>query len=479
MSPLAALAVVAVVALPPKDAGEPLWFPPPPTLGPVETYGTRVQRTMHLLATSTPQKRNTVRILFYGQSITAGEWWKPVVADLRKRYPHANIIAENRAIGGYMAEFLVKTAEADLYPFYPDLLVFHVYGSPTDYESIVRRVRERTTADVLIQTDHLCDFVKDRVDEETDPAKVFRRPLDTECFPWRDAVFLPKVADRYGAELADVRGAWKAYLRHYELPVKTLTADGLHPNDHGEFLRAEVVKAHLRHHPAADPAGWQGRVKTHAVGRDLAWKDGTLALDFDGNRIDLVCKPGTAPPAAVRIDGKKPSEFPELYANTRAALDMSPQVASVLQVKNVTPRVLESWTLTPTGEDGAAYKFRVSGSVTGDDGEGRSDQRFVSKSGRVVIEAGDHNISYARYRANNKSKTLAVRWKVVPLFADEFVSPGVADPAVETVVTVAQGLPAGKHRLEVRGGPDTLIAAVRVYRPDPPPPLPYIAPPLK
>jgi len=30
-----------------------------------------IQRTMRLLATSTAEKQNTVRILFYGQSITA------------------------------------------------------------------------------------------------------------------------------------------------------------------------------------------------------------------------------------------------------------------------------------------------------------------------------------------------------------------------------------------------------------------------
>ena len=39
--------------------------------------GAGVQRTLTLLATSTQERRNTVRILFYGQSITEQEWWKP------------------------------------------------------------------------------------------------------------------------------------------------------------------------------------------------------------------------------------------------------------------------------------------------------------------------------------------------------------------------------------------------------------------
>ena len=53
----------------------------------------------------------------------------------------------------------------------------------------------------------------------------------------------------------------------------------------------------------------------------------------------------------------------------------------------------------------------------------------------------------------------------MPHFVDEFVSPGVKDPAVETTVTLAQGFPSGKHRLEITGGPDAPIAAIRVYRP--------------
>jgi hypothetical protein len=61
-------------------------------------------------------------------------------------------------------------AETDLYPFQPDLLVFHVYGAHNTYEDIIRRTRERTTAEILMQTDHVtkpADF-----DEETDPAKL-------------------------------------------------------------------------------------------------------------------------------------------------------------------------------------------------------------------------------------------------------------------------------------------------------------------
>src|SRR5438034_726108 len=78
----------------------PASYPAPKTLGPVETYGANVQRSMTLLATSTALKRNTIRILFYGQSITADDWWKEVAEDLRRRFPVTDLVIENRAIRG-------------------------------------------------------------------------------------------------------------------------------------------------------------------------------------------------------------------------------------------------------------------------------------------------------------------------------------------------------------------------------------------
>ena len=85
-------------------------------------------------------------------AILAGDWdrAKQVADDLRRRFPHANLVVENRAIGGFASQLLVKTAETDLYPFYPDLVVFHVYGSHIEYENIIRRIRERTTAEILM-----------------------------------------------------------------------------------------------------------------------------------------------------------------------------------------------------------------------------------------------------------------------------------------------------------------------------------------
>ena len=110
---------------------------------------------MTLLATSTPDHHNAVRILFYGQSITEQDWSRQVADDLRRRFPNADLQIENRAIGGFADQLLRRPAEHDLYPFYPDLLIFHVYGGNQEYEEIIRNVRTRTAAEVLMQLDHV------------------------------------------------------------------------------------------------------------------------------------------------------------------------------------------------------------------------------------------------------------------------------------------------------------------------------------
>lgn len=105
-----------------------------------------IQRTMKALAESTVENPAQVRVLFYGQSIVAQEWTKKVQKYLTEKYPTVQFTFQNNAIGGYTSERLVRTAESDLYPWYPDLLFFHVYGSTEKYEEIVRNVREKTTA---------------------------------------------------------------------------------------------------------------------------------------------------------------------------------------------------------------------------------------------------------------------------------------------------------------------------------------------
>jgi hypothetical protein len=452
-------------------------FPPPKNVGDAATFGRNIQRTMTLLESSTAQKRNTVKVLFYGQSITEQAWWKTVADDLKKRYPHANLIIENRALGGFSSQRLVKTAESDLYSFYPDLMIFHVYGAHDDYENIIRRTRERTTAEILIQTDHLS--AKDTLDEETDAAKI------TNFRPWpafMNYVHLPSVAKKYNTGMVDQRNLWKAYLRDNNLTPDALLRDGTHLNAHGEFLMAELAKAALvkRADETIDPYNCD-TVKTYVVGRDVQWQNGKLVLPFNGNRVDAILKSDDGPAVTIAIDGKRPSKIAELYSFTRALSNPGGKWPVISKIGYEKTPLLEEWTMQVTKDavDEKRFTFTLQGSKTGADGAGNSGERFVSKSGRVVIEPKDWDVEYALGLPGIKPvpEKFTVRWKVLlhstdvyiplPPMLDEGLTSGAkeSDRNIETILPLAQGLNNGAHTLEISGTAQTPIAALRVYRP--------------
>jgi len=444
---------------------------PPADLGDPDQLGRGIQRTMTLLAESTPENRNTVRILFYGQSITEGDWWKLVADDLRERFPHANLVIENRALGGFSSQNLIRTADSDLYPFQPDLVIFHVYGAHDDYESIIRRIRERTTSEILIQTDHISAKAKWR-DEETDPARI--TPKQWKSF--MNYKHLPHVIRHYGCGFVDQRNLWKKHLAATGMEARELLKDGVHLNEHGCHVMAAFVNAALvkRDDVEIDPMNC-GYVKTYRVGSDVEWEGETLRLPFEGRRVDLIGEDGAEGEATVRIDGKKPSEMPELQVFTRGRPEPGGKWPPVAPILSYALRVPETWTLeaekiegAPEGDEDAhaVYRFQVSGSRTGEDGTGRSDRDFVSDSGRVVIPPSSWNVGYALRLSRqdpSEPERFSLTWESEPRFVDVW-QPAPERPGVENAITVADGLDDAPHVLELEGGRGAL-RAIRVYSP--------------
>jgi len=446
---------------------------PPPKLPDLSQRGRNIQRTMRLLAESTPEHRNTVRILFYGQSITEQHWPVIVTDDLRARFPHANLVIENRALGGFASQMLVRCVETDVVSFQPDLLVFHVFGAHDKYEDLLRIVRERTTAEILQQNDHL--GAKDRLDEEIDPAK--NPPNGNAWAGFMNYNWLPKLAEKYGTEFCDQRAIWKEYLLANQLIPQALLKDGVHLNDHGNFLMAEIVKAHLRHDPKLGPSPAETWVKTLTLAKDTTWSAGKVRVDFEGTGVDVIVGPSReSKPLTFLVDGRKPSEFPELYAFTRALPRPGGKWPVVAPLHAERPLVLEHWEMQvrKAADEDKHFTFSLAGTKTGADGEGRSDQRFVSKSGRVVIEPEDWNVSYALGLAKVKPvpPQFSVSWDIVPRFTDEltfaWIQPSDRLPvqaASESIVSVANGLPPGKHTLEITGDASAPLIAIRIHTP--------------
>jgi hypothetical protein len=367
-------------------------------------FGSRIQRTMSLLATSNENNRNKIRILFYGQSIVQSIDTRSMVEFLRKEYPYADIEYENLAIGGFPAPELVRTAIHDLYPFYPDLLIFHVYGGEKsgDLERIIYNTRKYTTSDILLFNHH--------ISWEADPEKLKKRTLDddqsSECWNF--------LAQKYGCELADVRKSWKEYLETYpHIGINTLMGDtirsNVHPNAKGNKLLEMILLEHLQPNPSLfylPSPGWYQHVRDYEIKRFLEEKEdevrfngevdeanegvvlsqGELKFRFQGNKIVLNTIPSERNAnVIVLIDDKPPSEHPELYYATRPTKAFSHWRPALKRVTPGGKPSVEEWTLTLTriNRETELIDFELHGSQTGFDGRGSNQKDFISNSGKI------------------------------------------------------------------------------------------------
>ena len=238
-------------------------------------------------------------------------------------------------------------------------MIFHVYGSHLDYEKIIRQVRERTCADILLQTDHITSDAS--LTEETDPARLTPKQWD----PWMNHVFLPATASEYGACRADIHELWKEYLKAHHLKAADLLRDGVHLNAHGEWLMAELLKAYLA--PLAPKAGYDpmNEPRVHTVVPVFSAGQNSLRLEFTGTRADLVFKPKAKGAVEVLLDGKRPSANPALYGFTRVSAFPMTDWPVLLKVGAGTPLVAEdrSLRISQASADCKVCHFILSGTT--------------------------------------------------------------------------------------------------------------------
>ncbi|MFA5058835.1 MAG: SGNH/GDSL hydrolase family protein [Opitutaceae bacterium] len=447
-------------------------------------FGARIPRTMTLLATSDAARRNPVRILCYGQSIVAqGYVSRAIAAELGQRYPFAKITVENRAIGGYTAPTLVRTAIQDLYPFYPDLVVFHVYdGHDTgELERIVANIRKYTTAEILMWTHHLDAFGPDGTE---------RDPIRDEASNFRNYL-----AQKYNCELVELREDWKAYVKANNIPRRDLLCDDIHLNEKGGALQAQLIMRHFRYNTLF-PCGWMNTVRTYEARRALEeradeitftgapWPrnnkgvsgndpKSALRLAFHGNRVDVIPFPagdklGTA---KILIDGKAPSSFASAFAITRTNSNPISGRPMLNRINVGAAPVAEDWTLNVNhiSEDGKTFTFSLSGSVTGPDGEGSQAGLFTSKSGRISFDPKEFTFEGAAawYKKPFPSEVV-VSFKTVLMGMDTWAPTPITDKGAVDVYTLIQGIDNGDHVLEIVPNGDGPLPVYEVVAHRPP-----------
>ena len=170
----------------------------------------------------------------------------------------------------------------------------------------------------------------------------------------------------------------------------------------------------------------------------------------------------------MEIDGKDPASFPELYGTTRVSAVPYFTWPAILWVKQQVPLIDEEWTVRPLemSRSGDRFTFEVSGSVTGPDGIGTNQARFISNSRRVVIDPGDWNLGLAVYFSGSQPpKDYRATWRPVRQFRPELHPVSFADPVRENSEAIAFGLSDRPHRIRLiaSDGKGGGIRALRVH----------------
>jgi len=417
-----------------------------------EDLGRGVSRTMKSIATSTAEKPNKVRILFYGQSIVAQSWSHAVIRRLREQYPHAIIEYENRAIGGFQADRLSRTAINDMYPYYPDLVIFHDYMGYSEnkdykdqFEEMIAALRRNTTAEILLTTHHSSHqgnkWVKEKYDQESQ--------------------IIRNIAKKYDCELVDIRKEWLNFLADNKLDVNSLLNDIIHLNDKGSKLMEELVYRHLSYNEAhiTPHEKW---IQTISVNKIISTP---YNIKFEGNRIDLIAGEDGGTEVGIYIDDELPSAHRGAYVISRASTQpgKGKWYPAIMHISSNSMPVAEDWTLIITsisnecrerdsGTECLKHKFNVVGSKTGVDGAGESDKKFVSNTGRVVIESNDFLFGDMAEVGDK------VTWSVRPLVSDTYIPSNKQS-------TVVQLLNNGVHTLEIKPDGEFKLKDIIIYQP--------------
>ncbi len=447
-----------------------------PALDQEHTYGEKIQRTMHLLESSTKANPNKVKIVFFGQSITRQDFSRKIIeASLRTRFPHAELEVLNTAIGGYQAPRSVQVMHHTLIPHQPDLVVFHIYGGEKDgsYEQILRNIRNQTTAELICVTHHL-DNYNDSVTQQRESASQLRKEL----------------ADKYGAELIDVRKDWKTYLDMHGLTPKDLLRDNIHHNTHGGELWGALQERHFRVR-TPDPQDWQNRVNTiDLTERDSVNADGQISfskegweptrhglkstkhgspliIEFEGTRIDIISHSGNGE-ADILIDEQPPSAHLETWSTTlptSTPIDYRPAIMNVrLRGKPMT----ESWTLTVDSADakGQSFTYFLNGTQSGRQGKGSHKSSFVSENEIIRIDPASFTLAHA---IQIKKKPLPipfdVTWKVQNRSLDRLETTNHRTRSGQA--TLVQQLPNNRHTMKIIPRKGIIhLEKIIIHRPD-------------
>ena len=155
------------------------------------------------------------------------------------------------------------------------------------------------------------------------------------------------------------------------------------------------------------------------------------------------------------LDGQPLAANLEMWAATLPSPGPFIWMPAIRQVRFEQPPGVQKWTLSllpDSAPDGKKLHFKLEGSLTGADGEGWSDQRFVSPSGRVVVESSDWHVAWPlSYRKKSLPEGFQVRWSTY-----QTATPLYHTMPLDAQTVLLQGCANAQHLLRIEGDPGKL-----------------------
>ncbi len=435
-----------------------------------------IGRSLSIIRSATPEKPQVLKVLFYGQSISTPKWTDQAIATLRARYPNVAFDYRNLALGGWSAVLLEQAVARDVEEVYPDLIVFHVYGDHRAYERIIRTLRSKTAADIIIQTDHVVYPVEPVCDTglhlRWSPPEGCTGHFLFKQRSWEEFmsdVWAPALAAKYDLALEPRRQRWNAYLREHNLQIADLLADPPHPNTEGWTLMANLFTSwvgELVDHPENNENNTFGHVQSFTA----PVPGEKTRYEFDGNRAELIAAGPLDGKVSLKIDGKDPGELDGCWQTSRVT--RLPNVPEWPALKKIDVRQTyheaDVWTLRVRHLDTPqeSFDFDLESARTGAEGSGSGSEVFKSLSGNVTIQPGAWNLSYAKkISGKGLEEEQSFQWERRFACVDEPATP-LANGSVQQRHVLVTGLPNTRHVIELTVSSDTpAISEFRAYRP--------------
>lgn len=385
------------------------------TTGKVDN-GKALARTVSMLRRG--EGTNTLyRVLFYGQSITSTRWTDLAAKNIAYHYPNTNFEFVNLAIGGNAASLLKRSVARDIDDIYPDLVVFHDYGGEQDYEDIIKAIRSRSAAEVILQTDHLTTYPEPlcptglNIKFSTPPGCTGNIWLHQRH--WDDYMsgsVIPRIAVRYGAAIDPRRTGWIKYIGRHRLEPSQLLQDEIHPNAEGWRLAASLFTEFLRNTIRSSETNAQGLTNIIPANNHPVKQ-----VRFEGNRLEIISSRPLSQSLEVTIDGIPSKSQPGCWIPTRvSSVPWIPEWPALRQITLSNHRLEpDEWTikLDQFNDNLTDFRFRLYSKLHGFDGEGRGQNDFVSNSGSVKIIASDWVLGNAmQVKPVAIPRTMNLRW---------------------------------------------------------------------